>query len=198
MKVPHPFKGEHDDMDRFLSDCTAYFEVHHHQFQGVLSFMVVFATSHFKDHAEDWWTHRRKDLWIHDYRDAEGPQYHYPHWDDFVREFREQFCDHTVKEQHEKRMKELRMGSDPATIYFQKLERKASLAGQRDDTGPRGHMVAALCAGVPNSFMSIIANIGMNIPYTYDDWKERILIMYEEHEKNRAYNQANGIEGCIN
>lgn len=32
MKTPDPFKGDHDDMDRFLSDCTTYFKVYRHQF----------------------------------------------------------------------------------------------------------------------------------------------------------------------
>ncbi len=57
MKTPKPFEGEHNDMDRFLGDCSTYFEVFRHQFQGVSSFMVVFATSLFTKHAKDWWTH---------------------------------------------------------------------------------------------------------------------------------------------
>ncbi len=30
MKLPEPFEGEHDDMDRFLGDCNAYFETFRH------------------------------------------------------------------------------------------------------------------------------------------------------------------------
>lgn len=26
MKTPTPFKGDHDDIDRFLGDCQTYFE----------------------------------------------------------------------------------------------------------------------------------------------------------------------------
>ncbi len=33
---PEPFEGEHNDMDRFIRDCHAYFEVFHHQFMGNL------------------------------------------------------------------------------------------------------------------------------------------------------------------
>lgn len=49
MKTPEPFKGDHDDMDRFLGDCHTYFEVYRHQFRGVSSLMVIFATSHFAE-----------------------------------------------------------------------------------------------------------------------------------------------------
>ncbi len=47
MKTPKLFKGDHDDMDRFIGDCNTYFKVFHHQFRGVLSLMVIFVTSHF-------------------------------------------------------------------------------------------------------------------------------------------------------
>ncbi len=71
MKMLEPFEGEHDDMDRFLGDCNTYFEVFRHQFMGVSSFMVIFATSLFTKRAKDWWTHRQEDLWTHDPRDPE-------------------------------------------------------------------------------------------------------------------------------
>ncbi len=71
MKVPNPFEGEHDDMDRFIGDCNTYFEVFRHQFMGVSSFMVVFTTSLFAKRAKDWWTHRQEDLWSHDPCDPE-------------------------------------------------------------------------------------------------------------------------------
>ncbi len=32
MKLPEPFEGEHNNMDRFISDCNAYFETFCHQF----------------------------------------------------------------------------------------------------------------------------------------------------------------------
>ncbi len=57
MKLPEPFEGEHDDMDRFIGDCNTYFETFRHQFRGVSPLMVVFATSLFIKHAKDWWTH---------------------------------------------------------------------------------------------------------------------------------------------
>ncbi len=97
-------------------------------------------------------------------------------------------------ELHEKNMKEMKMGSDHATVFFQRLEREAKLAGRRDDTDARGAMVAAVQQGVPSSYTSTIANIGFGIPTTYDEWKEHILVMYEEWERNKVYNQMHGLD----
>ncbi len=144
MKLPEPFEGEHDDMDCFIGDCNAYFETFRHQFRSIPSLMIVCATSLFIKHARDWWTHRREDFWVHDHRDPAGPRYRYPHWDEFVREFKATFRDPACEEQHEKTMKTMKMGSDPATVFFQKLEREAKLAGRRDNTDRRGTMVAAV------------------------------------------------------
>ncbi len=65
MKLPEPFEGEHDNMDCFISDCNVYFETFRHQFRGVSSLMVVFATSLFVKRAKHWWTHRRGGLLDH-------------------------------------------------------------------------------------------------------------------------------------
>ncbi len=75
MKIPELFEGDHDDMDRFIEDCNTYFEVFHHQFWGVSSFMVVFATSLFTKCTKDWWTHQREDLWTKDPHDSEVARY---------------------------------------------------------------------------------------------------------------------------
>ncbi len=136
IKTPKPFKGEHDDMDRFLRDCNTYFEVFRHQFQGVFSLMVVFATSYFTECTRDWWTHHCEIYWVNDHHEPASPRYQYPHWKDFTQEFKQQFCDPAIEEVHEKKMRELRMGGDAATIYFQKLEQEAKLAGRWDDMGP--------------------------------------------------------------
>ncbi len=92
--------------------------------------MVVFATSLFIKRAKSWWTHRRESLWVNDPRDIEGGRFHYPHWDAFLQEFKTQFSDPAVMELHEKRMKEMKMGSDAATVFFQNLEIEAKLAGE--------------------------------------------------------------------
>ncbi len=111
-----------------------------------------------------------------------GPRFRYPHWDDFIQEFKAMFRDPACEEEHEKKMKTMKMAGDPATVFFQKLEREAKLAGRRDDTEQHGTMVTAVQQGVPWSYTSIITSIGVGIPQTYDEWKERILIMYEEHQ----------------
>ncbi len=144
MKLPEPFEGEHDDMDRFIGDCNTYFEMFCHQFRGVSSLMVVFTTSLFVKHAKHWWTYRREDFWVTDYHDPASPRYRYPHWDDFIREFKAMFRDPAVEEVHKKRMKEMKMSGNPATIFFHKLEHEAKLAGRCDDTDRRGMMVAAV------------------------------------------------------
>ncbi len=70
------------------------------------------------------------------------------------------------------------------------------MAGRRDDTDHRRTMVAAVRQGVPWSFTLIITSIGVGIPQNYDKWKERILIMYEERQQDRAYNDAHSIGQC--
>lgn len=57
-----------------------------------------------------------------------GSRYRFPEWDTFVRDFHEQFRDMAVELVHEKRMGDLKMGNDPAHLYFRKLEREAKLA----------------------------------------------------------------------
>ncbi len=94
---------------------------------------------------------------------------------------------------HETKMKTMKMAGDPATVFFQKLEREAKLAGRRDDTDRRGTMVAAVRQGVPWSYTSIITSIRIGIPQNYDEWKECILVMYEERQRDRAYNESHGI-----
>ncbi len=54
-------------------------------------------------------------------------------------------------------------------------------------------MVAAVRQGVPWSFTSIITSIRVGIPQDYDKWKERILVMYEERQRDKEYNDAHEI-----
>ncbi len=54
-------------------------------------------------------------------------------------------------------------------------------------------MVAAVRQGVPWSYTRIITSIGVGIPQDYDEWKERILVMYEERQRDKAYNETHGI-----
>ncbi len=46
---------------------------------------------------------------------------------------------------------------------------------------------------MPWSYTGIITSIGVGIPQDYDEWKERILVMYEECQRDKAYNETHGI-----
>ncbi|SJL14672.1 uncharacterized protein ARMOST_18137 [Armillaria ostoyae] len=95
-------------------------------------------------------------------------------------------------EVQEKKMFDLRMGNGPATAYFQELEVLATKAGRRHDTDVRGLMVKAVRLGVPSSYTTTITNTGRDIPSDYNEWKTRIILMYEERQKNWAFNQTAG------
>ncbi len=80
-----------------------------------------------------------------------------------------------------------------AVHFFQRVEREAKLAALLHDTGPRGTMVHAVRQGVPQSYTRLITSLGFGIPISYAGWKERVIQMYEEQEKDRIYNQSHGI-----
>ncbi len=110
MKTPTPFKGEHDDIERFLGDCLTYFEVFQQHFLGIPSLIVVFTTLHLEGTAWDWWVHLCDNYWYvpsEDDNDEGSPRYHYPHWDWFAELFQEQFRDPAIKKVHEKHMGKL-------------------------------------------------------------------------------------------
>ncbi len=192
---PAKFKGEHDDIDRFLGDCATYFELFRHIFAGIPSLMVVSAASLLEGVAQDWWVdHRETYLYTPDPADEDDDliRYRYPDWSTFCELIRARFRDPAVEEVHEKRMGELKM-TGTAVQFFQKLEREAKLAALLHDTGPRGSMVRAVRQGVPTYYTRLITSLGFGIPVSYSGWKERILQMYTEQEKDRVYNQTHGI-----
>ncbi|SJL04183.1 uncharacterized protein ARMOST_07543 [Armillaria ostoyae] len=117
-----------------MGDCLTYFETFASYFQ-FRSHMMPFAASHFEGHAKSWWVHKRSEYWSTDDDDDEAPRFRYPGWEEFVHLLNEQFRDPAVKEMHEKKMYELRMSKEPATHFFYKLEKEASLAGWRGDEG---------------------------------------------------------------
>ncbi len=195
MRAPTPFKGEHDDIDRFLGDCQMYFEAFKQHFMGIHSLMVVFTASHLKGATQDWWIHLHEEYWYvpadnNNNNNEGGPRYRYSNWNEFVETFCKQFCDPAIEEVHEKRMGELRMGSDPAHIYFQRLEREAKLANRWVDESDRGALVQAIRQGVPTGYTTIIANISVGVSHTYSEWKDQILRMYEERQKKMVYDQT--------
>ncbi len=172
-----------------------YFELFRHIFAGIPSLMVVSAASLLEGIAQDWWVdHREIYLYTPDPDDDDDDlvRYRYPEWSTFCDLVRERFRDPAVEEIHEKRMGELKM-TGTAIQFFQKLEREAKLAALLHDTGPRGTMVHAVRQGVPTYYTRLITSLGFGIPVNYAGWKERILQMYLEQEKDKVYNQVHGI-----
>ncbi|PBL01894.1 hypothetical protein ARMGADRAFT_1071401 [Armillaria gallica] len=124
MEKPGKFSGKHDDIEHFLGDCTAYFEVFWQYFMDVPSRTIVLLTSLLEEDVQDWWVHRRPDFW------------HYPNWDNLIWEF----CDAAIKETHEKKMGEIKMYGKTVTKFFREIKREAKLVNRRDDTGPQETM----------------------------------------------------------
>ncbi|SJL16884.1 uncharacterized protein ARMOST_20414 [Armillaria ostoyae] len=191
VKPPLPFDGKYDDVERFIGDCLTYFEVFAAFFQ-VPSSRVVFAVTHLEGTAKDWWVHARQDFWANDPDDAIDPRFRFPSWGEFTTLLAQQFHDPASEELHEKRMFDLWMGKGPAISYFQELEMEAKKANRCSDVDARGLMVKAVRLGVPDSYTNAIANSGQHIPITYNDWKRRICVMYEERQKKWVFDQAIG------
>ncbi|SJL17948.1 uncharacterized protein ARMOST_21519 [Armillaria ostoyae] len=187
--IPKVFTGSHEDIERFIGDCLMYFEAHASYFI-LPSHMIPFATSLFDGAAKTWWVHERLKYWS-----GTGPAPHrfrYPTWEEFINNVNEQFRDPAAMEVQEKKMFELRMGSGPATTFFQELEVLATKAGRRHDIDARGLMVKATRLGVPSYYTNTITGQGRDIPGNYDEWKARIILMYEERQKNWAFQQTAG------
>ncbi|SJK98935.1 uncharacterized protein ARMOST_02213 [Armillaria ostoyae] len=191
VKPPLPFDGKYDDVERFVGDCFTYFEVFAAYFQ-VPSSRVVFAVTHLEGAAKDWWVHARQDFWANDSEDPHDPRFRFPSWGEFCTLLAQNFHDPASEELHEKCMFDLRMGKGPAITYFQELEMEAKKANRRGETDARGLMVKAVRLGVPDSYTNAIANSGQHVPVTYNDWKRRICIMYEERQKKWVFDQTIG------
>ncbi len=106
--------------------------------------------------------------------------------------------DPMIEEVHEKEMGELKMSNQPAHVYFCKLERLAKLANCHDDETEWSVLVCAVHSGIPPGYTSIIANIGIGVPRMYPEWKERIILMYEQWQKQNVYNQMHGLDPQLN
>ncbi|SJL17461.1 uncharacterized protein ARMOST_21012 [Armillaria ostoyae] len=191
VKPPLPFDGKYDDIERFVGDCFTYFEVFAAYFQ-VPSSRVVFAVTHLEGAAKDWWVHARQDFWANDSDDPHDPRFRFPSWGEFCTLLAQNFHDPASEELHEKRMFDLCMGKGPAITYFQELEMEAKKANRRGETDARGLMVKAVRLGVPDSYTNAVANSGQHVPVTYNDWKRRICIMYEERQKKWVFDQTIG------
>ncbi|SJL10868.1 uncharacterized protein ARMOST_14263 [Armillaria ostoyae] len=187
--IPKVFTGDHEDIEQFIGDCLMYFEAHASYFI-LPSHMIPFTTSLFDGAAKTWWVHERLQYWT-----RTGPHPHrfqYPTWEEFINAVNDQFRDPAAMEVQEKKMFDLHMANGPATTFFQELEVLATKAGRRHDTDTRGLMVKAVCLGVPSSYTTSITNQGRDIPGDYNEWKARIILMYEERQKNWAFHQTAG------
>ncbi|SJL08033.1 uncharacterized protein ARMOST_11392 [Armillaria ostoyae] len=181
VRKPEPFRGDADDIDRFITDCQIYFQVHG-AYMWLDPYRVAFASSYFEGKAKDWWTLQLEDL----YSTSRG-KYRFPSWYAFKGAITTKFSDPGVEEKHKVAMYALRMtGTMTATEYLQELEKLAKKAKLRHDTDDRGHMVTALRQGVPASYTNMIANIGTNIPVGYEQWGQRIIVMNEERQRKAA------------
>ncbi|SJL18732.1 uncharacterized protein ARMOST_22332 [Armillaria ostoyae] len=181
IRKPEPFHGDPDDIDRFITDCQMYFQVHS-AYMWLDPYRVAFASSYFEGRAKDWWTLQLEDL----YSSSRG-KYRFPSWYAFKGAIATKFSDPGVEEKHKVAMYALRMtGTMTATEYLQELEKLAKKAKLRHDTDDRGHMVTALRQGVPASYTNMIANIGTNIPVGYEQWGQRIIVMNEERQRKTA------------
>ncbi len=89
---PAKFKGDHDDIERFLGDCTTYFELFQHIFSGIPSLMVISTASLLEGIAQDWWVNHC-DVYLYtpdpDDDDDDLIRYRYPSWTDFCELVRE-------------------------------------------------------------------------------------------------------------
>ncbi|SJL00818.1 uncharacterized protein ARMOST_04132 [Armillaria ostoyae] len=128
MQPPKPFKGAHNDIERFVGDCLTYFEAFAMYFT-LDSQTVPFAASYFEGPAKEWWVYKRPDYWANDDNDPVSARFRYPTWPEFVNDITTQFRDPAIEIVHECKMFEVRMGKNPASQFFYELEKKAKLAG---------------------------------------------------------------------
>ncbi len=199
MEKPEHFKGAHNDIERFIGDCKTYFKVFQYHYMQHPALMVVFATSLMRGAAQDWWVHLRDEYKYTPTNNEDddeddppfdsGPRYRFPDWNKFISMVREQFRDPAIELVHEKKMGELRM-MGPAYLFFRQMEREAKLANRLDDQSDRGVLVEVVWKGIPHDYSRIIANIGFGIPRNYQEWKTRIITMYEECTKDGVYAQT--------
>ncbi|SJL16538.1 uncharacterized protein ARMOST_20064 [Armillaria ostoyae] len=123
IRRPEPFRGEPEDIDRFMTDCQMYFQVHS-AYMWLDPYRVAFASSYFKGKAKDWWTLQLADL----YSTSRG-KYRFPSWYAFKQAVETKFSDPGHQDKHKAAMYALCMtGTMTATEYLQELETLAKKA----------------------------------------------------------------------
>ncbi|SJL03590.1 uncharacterized protein ARMOST_06947 [Armillaria ostoyae] len=74
LQPPKPFKGNYDNIEHFLGDCTTYFKMFASFFQ-LSSQTIPFAASYFEGTAKDWWVYKRQEYWAESDWDPTPPQF---------------------------------------------------------------------------------------------------------------------------
>ncbi|PBK67329.1 hypothetical protein ARMSODRAFT_1020804 [Armillaria solidipes] len=138
IRKPLPFKGDLEDIERFITNCEIYFQVHS-TYMWLNPHQVAFASSYFEDKAEEWWILELADL-----RSRSHQKFRFLLWYSFTKAVHNKFRDPTVEDKQKAKMYALRMGTMTASEYFQELEKFAKKANLCTDTDNRGHMVMAL------------------------------------------------------
>ncbi|PBK58702.1 hypothetical protein ARMSODRAFT_983621 [Armillaria solidipes] len=100
IRKPHPFKGDVDDIDRFLTNCEMYFQVHS-AYMWLNPHRVAFASSHFEDRAKEWWILELADL-----HSRTRGKFHFPSWYTFTKAIEEKFKDPAVEDINKAKMYE--------------------------------------------------------------------------------------------
>ena len=118
-RKPAVFKGDPEDIDRFLTQCEMYFQVHA-AYMFASPYRVAFAASCFSAKAEDWWT-----MELLERRSNTRNKFRLPSWDQFCSMLHREFRDHAVEEVQQKKMYDLRLGKSNTEDYFQALEQFA-------------------------------------------------------------------------
>ncbi|PBK94997.1 hypothetical protein ARMGADRAFT_1078883 [Armillaria gallica] len=54
-------------------------------------------------------------------------------------------------------------------------------------------MVCTVCMGIPLSYTNTITGSGLNIPTSYPEWKEWVILIYEHRQRQKAYEEVHGI-----
>lgn len=79
-------------------------------------------------------------------------------------------------------------------VFFWKLEREVKLANRLQDQSDHSILVQAVRRGIPLGYGTAITNIGFAILCNYPEWKQWVLLMYDERQKQKVFEQTQGIE----
>ncbi|SJL18904.1 uncharacterized protein ARMOST_22506 [Armillaria ostoyae] len=165
-----------------------YFEAHASYFI-LPSHMIPFATSLFDGAAKTWWVHERLKYWS-----GTGPALIASDTLPGRNSSTTSTNNSGTRGHGSSRKEDVRTSHGQRTRHH--LLPGARSSGHQGRKTPRrrrrGLMVKATRLGVPSYYTNTITGQGRDIPGDYDEWKARIILMYEERQKNWAFHQAAG------